>query len=119
MGSLRELVESMRRKTDESLHGMVEVRTEIDTKMAAKEGQKLWANFRKYAQYDELRELYRKTMPEISKFEDKLKENNDHNNKLDLCIRRIDEVICTKTDRNTMKEFREYVDKQFITRVEN
>ena len=58
-------------------------------------------------------------MPEISKFEDKLKENNDHNNKLDMCIRRIDEVICTKTDRNTMKEFREYVDKQFITKVEN
>ena len=38
MGSLRELVESMRRKTDETLHGMIEVRTEIDTKMAAKEG---------------------------------------------------------------------------------
>ena len=58
-------------------------------------------------------------MPEISKFEDKLKENNDHNDKLDMCIRRIDEVICTKTDRNTMKEFREYVDKQFITKIEN
>ena len=38
MGSLRELVESMRRKTDETLHSMIEVRTEIDTKLNAKEG---------------------------------------------------------------------------------
>ena len=38
MGSLRELVESMRRKVDENQHSMVEVRTEIDTKLAAKEG---------------------------------------------------------------------------------
>ena len=38
MGSLRELVESMRRKTDETLHSMIEVRSEIDTKLNAKEG---------------------------------------------------------------------------------
>ena len=41
--------------------------------MTNKEGLKLWANFRKYAQYDELRDLYRKTLPAISSFEDKLK----------------------------------------------
>lgn len=89
----------MRRKTDENMHAVVEIRAEADGKLSAKEGQKLWANFRKYAQYEELKDLYRKTMPAISQFEDKLKENNDHNTRIDEMMRRLDEVVCQKSDR--------------------
>ena len=39
-------------------------------------------------------------MPAISGFEDKLKENNDHNLKLDTMMRRMDEVICKKADKS-------------------
>lgn len=39
----------MRRKTEENIHAMIEVRSETDQKLSAKEGQKIWANFRKYA----------------------------------------------------------------------
>jgi len=39
----------MRRKTDENNHALVEIRVETEGKLSAKEGQKLWANFRKYA----------------------------------------------------------------------
>ena len=35
---------------------------------------KIWANFKKYAQYEELKDLYRRCLPAISGFEDKLKE---------------------------------------------
>ena len=66
LSSLREVNDRMRRKTEETTHSMIEIRSETDTKLSAKEGQKLWANFRKYAQYDELKDLYRKTMPAIS-----------------------------------------------------
>ena len=45
---------------------------EIDLKMSTKEGMKLWANFKKYSTYDELKELYKKCIPAISKFEEKL-----------------------------------------------
>lgn len=87
--------------------------------MSGKEGQKLWANFRKYAQYDELKDLYRKTMPAISSFEDKLKENNDHNKKIDLMMSRLDEIICLKTDKEYTREFRAAVESQYITREES
>jgi len=76
--------------------------------MSAKEGKKLWSNFRKYAQYEELKELYKKTLPAISNFEDKLRESNDHKERVDLMIRRLDELICTKADRTTLKEFKDY-----------
>ena len=66
IASLREVIDRMRRKSEETTLAINELRQESDSKLSAKEGQKLWANFRKYAQYDELRELYRKTMPAIS-----------------------------------------------------
>ena len=94
LSSIREVTDRMRRKTEENIHAMIEVKSETDSKLSAKEGQKIWANFRKYAQYDELKELYRKTMPAISQFEDKLKVNNDHNDRIDMMMRRMDEVIC-------------------------
>ena len=92
---------------------------ETDLKLSAKEGQKLWANFRKYAQYDELKDLYRKTMPAISSFEDKLKDNNDHNDRLDVMLRRIDEVLCNKADKQQLKEFREDVSQTYVTKTDN
>ena len=119
LGTIREVCDRMRRKTDENVHALIEVKSEQDQKMSAKEGQKLWANFRKYAQYDELKELYRKTMPAISSFEDKLKKNNDHNEKIDEMMRRLDEVICSKSDRQALKEYREYVTENYLTRVQS
>ena len=119
LGTIREVCDRMRRKTDENVHALIEVKSEQDQKMSAKESQKLWANFRKYAQYDELKELYRKTMPAISSFEDKLKKNNDHNEKIDEMMRRLDEVICSKSDRQALKEYREYVTENYLTRVQS
>jgi len=108
LASIRESCDRMRRKTDENNHALVEIRVETEGKLSAKEGQKLWANFRKYAQYDELKDLYKRTMPAISSFEDKLKEANDHSDRVDEIIRRLDETICAKADRNSIKEFKEY-----------
>ena len=97
----------MRNKTDETINSLIDCKQEIDSKMNSKEGQKLWANFKKYAQYDELKELYRKTMPAISSFEDKLMENNDHNERIDQMMRRIDEVLCQKADKAQFAEFKD------------
>ena len=36
-----------------------------------------------------------------------------------MMLRRMDEVICQKSDRQVIKEFREHVDKTFITKEEN
>jgi len=58
-------------------------------------------------------------MPAISSFEDKLKENNDHNERVDMMMRRLDEIICHKADRTTVKEFREYCAEYYISRTDN
>lgn len=119
IATLRELFNRMRDKTDETVHSLIDIRSEVDLKMSSKEGQKLWTNFRKYAQYDELQELYRKTMPAISSFEDKLQQNNDHNERLDKIIKRIDEVLCQKADKSFVKEFKDYSEHNYATKIES
>ena len=48
-----------------------------------------------------------------------MKVNNDHNERIDMMMRRMDEVICQKSDRQIIKELREHIDKTFITKDEN
>lgn len=58
-------------------------------------------------------------MPAISSFEDKLMVNNDHNERIDVMMRRLDEIICNKSDRVSLKEFRDFVETNYITKEEN
>ena len=58
-------------------------------------------------------------MPAISKFEDKLKENNDHNLRIEKMMNRLDEIICLKSDKEAVKEFRVTVETKYITKDEN
>ena len=50
---------------------------EIQTKLDKKEGKEIWENFNKFAVYDDLRDLYQRTIPAISLFEDKIKQMRD------------------------------------------
>ena len=45
---------------------------EIDLKVPLTDGQRIWKNFQRFAEYDDLKELYSKVLPEIGKFETKL-----------------------------------------------
>lgn len=56
--TLRELFQRMRDKAEETMQTLTEIKGDVDKKMSSKEGQKLWANFKKYAHYDELKDLY-------------------------------------------------------------
>ena len=40
-----------------------------DEKLSHKEAQRLWRQFSRFAEYEDLRDLYQRCIPEISKFE--------------------------------------------------
>ena len=112
-------MERMKVKYKEISSEVYELKEDNEGKLSAAEGQKLWANFRKYATNDEFRSLYKKTMPAISSFEDKLKENNDQNQRIQEMIRRVDETICIKADRTALKEYKDYCEISFMTKSDN
>ena len=70
-----------------------------EKKLSTEEGRMLWANFMKYALYDDLKDLYRKCLPSISSFEDKLSEYYTELDKIKVMMLRFDEVLCDKATR--------------------
>lgn len=42
---------------------------ECATKMDVKDAQRLWRQFQRFAEYEDLRDLYKRCIPEIAKFE--------------------------------------------------
>lgn len=36
------------------------------------DGKRIWRHFKRFAEYDDLKDLYQKVMPEIAKFEERL-----------------------------------------------
>ena len=76
-----------------------ELRVDMDKKLSSEEGRLLWANFQKFALYDDLRELYSKCLPAISSFEDKLSHAYAELGSFALMLSRFDEVLCDKATR--------------------
>eukprot|EP00352_Strombidinopsis_acuminata_P001186 CAMPEP_0176346568 /NCGR_PEP_ID=MMETSP0126-20121128/6324_1 /TAXON_ID=141414 ORGANISM="Strombidinopsis acuminatum, Strain SPMC142" /NCGR_SAMPLE_ID=MMETSP0126 /ASSEMBLY_ACC=CAM_ASM_000229 /LENGTH=76 /DNA_ID=CAMNT_0017694147 /DNA_START=577 /DNA_END=807 /DNA_ORIENTATION=- len=63
----------LRNRIQECQNEIKEAHKEIDKKVDHEEGMKLWKNFNKYAFIDEFQALYKRVVPAISSFEDKLK----------------------------------------------
>ena len=50
------------------------IKRDLMTKMDHIDGKKIWKHFQRFAEYDDLKDLYKRTMPEIMKFEERLME---------------------------------------------
>lgn len=96
---VREVSDRVRRKVDDLNKNCGELRVDMDKKLSSEEGRLIWANFQKFALYDDLRELYSKFMPAISGFEDKLSHAYSELKLFSVLLRRFDEVLCDKATR--------------------
>jgi vacuolar-type H+-ATPase subunit I/STV1 len=97
--SLREISDRTRKKLDETSKMTNGLQAELDKKMQNEEGKKLWAHFKRYALYNDLRDLYKQTLPEIKKFEDRLHNYHTQQDKQNEVLRRFDEVLAEKGNR--------------------
>jgi hypothetical protein len=66
-----------------------------------------------------LRDLYSKCLPAISSFEDKLIEYYNEQDKVNIMLRRFDEVICEKATRTEHRELQNLVELEFLTKKEH
>lgn len=70
--------------------------------MNIKDGQRLWRQYQRFAEYEDLRDLYNKCIPEISKFEGKLIDIQGDIEKSNMIIRQFDENIILKADKTSI-----------------
>lgn len=61
---------------------MLEFSQKINEKLDKAEGRKIKDHFQRFAEYSDLKELYKKTLPEIAKFEQKIIEFKDDHEKI-------------------------------------
>ena len=78
-------------------------------KATVEETQQIWDNFNKFAFYEDLKDLYNRTFPELARFEERLIKFNSHLEKNDIILRRFDEVISEKSSKVDLKELEKLV----------
>lgn len=71
---MREVNDKMRKEVKLVNQITFEMRADVEKKLSQEEGKLIWANFQKYAVYNDLSDLYNRCLPSISSFEDKLHE---------------------------------------------
>jgi hypothetical protein len=79
---------------------------------------KIWINFDKYCMYDDLKDLYMKTVPEIAKFEVKLEEFSKDIEKQTQILRRFDEILLEKASKGNLSDFQTNIERKY-TPLEN
>eukprot|EP00347_Sterkiella_histriomuscorum_P010846 403374700 len=82
---------------------------QLNNKCDTSEAQKLWKNFGKYALYDDLKDLYQKAIPEIQKFEHKIIDYNAELEKVQVIVRRFDEIVSDKANKQNIKEVYQHI----------
>ena len=78
------------------------------------DGQQIYRHFKRFAEYEDLKELYSKVVPEIAKFEGKLIEFTYQNQQTENIIRRFDENLTNKADKYGLKNVYDYLNKTYI-----
>lgn len=84
-------------------------------KTSVEETQQIWDNFNKFAFYDDLKDLYSRTLPELSKFEERLIHFDSVLEKNDIILRRYDEILTEKASKHDVKDLEKLVKTQYTT----
>ena len=79
---------------------------------------KIWIHFDKYCMYDDLKDLYLKTVPEIAKFEVKLEEFARDIERQTQILRRFDELMLDKASKGNLSDFQTNIERKY-TPLEN
>lgn len=88
---------------------------ELPKKLDLQDGQKIWRNFQRFAEYSDFKSLYNKCIPEISRFEQRLIDFDASLKQQELILHRFDELVTIKADKvSIMKLYKHIKDETVI-----
>jgi predicted nuclease with TOPRIM domain len=115
----RDRLDRTARKLDDTAIRVTNMGAELELKMPMTEQKKIYDFFKKYAQYKDLKDLYKKTVPEISKFEDKLAEFYTEVEKMKMIMTRFDEVLVNKANKEALLILKDFINDEFARKDAN
>lgn len=72
---------------------------------------RIWKHFQRFADYEDLKELYQKCIPELAKFEVKMIDYSDQIEQCKQIIEHFDKVMTEKANKASVKEVYEFIEK--------
>ena len=102
-------IEAKNTKVDEEIKQVIkkdimDINYELKQKTSNEETVKVWKNFQNYAEYNDLKDLYQKVIPQVSRFEDTLMDLEREMRKTQEIIRRFDEIVSEKSSKHDFRE---------------
>eukprot|EP00347_Sterkiella_histriomuscorum_P005859 403355004 len=82
---------------------------QVQNTVDREEGDKIWNHFKRFCKFDDMKDLYQKTVPEIQKFEQKLIDFTQDMEKNQFIVRRFDEIISDKASKMNIKEVYQHI----------
>ena len=106
-----EYVQSVKKYMNNAEKEFADVKEDLKTydgklsqKCSIQEAKNIWNNFGRYSLYEDLKELYQKTVPEIKRFEERLVQFSIEMAKSDTILRRFDEILTEKASKQDLRE---------------
>ena len=105
-----------------------ELRRQTNDFLTKKDGIRFWRQLQRFSEYEDLKDLYQKVIPEISKFEQRIIDFEDNMNRCNVIIRNFDENISTKCDKLLLEQLRSDIQtnyaliesqQKFMTRIDD
>lgn len=100
-------------------HEIDKISSEMHRKLTVQDGKRIWRHFQRFAEYNDLKLLYNKFMPELARFEQKILDFSLQVDQIKLIIRRFDETVTQKADKNSIDMIYAYCDKNFGDKQSN
>lgn len=92
---------------------------QLELRITVEEGRKIWQYFSRFAEYQDLKDLYKKVIPEIAKFEQKMINYETEVAKMNMIMRRFDETLSLKANKTVIDKLQEYMDNTFTTKEDH
>ena len=91
--------------------------TEMQKKLSAQDGKRIWRHFQRFAEYNDLKLLYNKFMPELVKVEQKIMDFTLEVDQAKMIIRRFDETMTHKADKVSIDQLYLSCDKLYADKA--
>ena len=92
---------------------MKKYNVDLGSKINVSDGARIWHHFQRFAEYDDLKELYKKTVPQIAKYEESILKFEVEVIKYREIIRKFDEHLMTKSNKSDIQMLTDYIDENF------
>lgn len=93
-----------------------ELRVKVGDMVSNQDAQRIWRHMLRFAEFEDLKDLYQRVIPEISRFEGKIIDFNQQTEKLNEIVRQFDENLMSKSDKMYIMQLQTENERRFASK---